>query len=230
MAFPDNLPSGWRKLLAPEADKDYFQKLVEFLKVEWSQGKKIFPPRDLVLRALQEVDYPDVKIVVLGQDPYHGDGQAIGRSFAVPNDFSPKPPSLLNIFKEIESDIGFKWNKQDSELSGWSKQGVLLLNTLLTVEASKPLSHLGKGWEIFTDLIIKTLNERSEPIIFFLWGANAQKKRELITNSQHKILTAPHPSPLSASRGFFGSKHFSKANEILQKNQLHPIDWTHINA
>jgi len=226
--FPDNLPEGWRAELAAERNAEYFLKLSQFLKAELQAKKKIFPARENMLRALQAVDLPQVKVVILGQDPYHGDGQAIGLSFAVPNQLQPKPPSLQNIFKEMEKDLDWKWNRKDSDLSGWAEQGVLLLNTLLSVQAGQPLSHANKGWEIFTHRIIQILNDRNEPMVFFLWGGNAQKKRELITSKQHKILTAPHPSPLSVHRGFYGSRHFSKANEILRSWGHTPIDWTRI--
>jgi len=226
--FPNNLPAGWRLALDREREAPYFLKLSQFLKAEQRAGEKIFPTQDNRLRALQELDLAEVKVVILGQDPYHGEGQAIGLSFAVPNPLNPKPPSLQNIFKEIEKDLGWSWNRKDSDLSGWASQGILLLNTLLTVRAGQPLSHAKQGWEIFTDKIIKTLNERPEPLIFLLWGANAQKKKELLTNPNHKILLAPHPSPLSVFRGFYGCRHFSKANEILKGWKVKPIDWTKI--
>jgi len=172
------------------------------------------------------VDYPDVKVVILGQDPYHGDGQAIGLSFAVPNSLRLKPPSLQNIFKEIASDLGVSMNLSHSDLSGWVSQGVLLLNSVLTVRKDQAFSHRGKGWEIFTDKVISLLNDRLEPIVFLLWGAAAQKKVELISNSQHFILKSAHPSPLSAHNGFFGSRHFSQTNKILQDLNLGAINWS----
>ncbi len=226
--FPDNLPRGWKAALQNEKEAPYFLKLSGFLKTELQTGKKVFPSRNNMLRALQKIDLPAVKVVILGQDPYHGEGQAIGLSFAVPNELQPKPPSLQNIFKEMEKDLNWKWDRKVSDLSGWANQGVLLLNTLLSVRSAQPLSHANRGWEIFTDKIIQTLNARQEPLIFFLWGGNAQKKKELITAPQHKILTAPHPSPLSVHRGFYGSKHFSKANEILKSWGQDSIDWTRV--
>ncbi|MBS1983459.1 MAG: uracil-DNA glycosylase [Bdellovibrionales bacterium] len=230
-SFPDNLPPGWRALLAPERDKEYFRKLTQFLNAEYKAKRQIFPPRQFILRALQAVDYEQVKVVILGQDPYHGPGQAVGMSFAVPNELQPKPPSLMNIFKEIASDLGVTMDRNGSDLSGWAEQGVLLLNTVLTVRAAQAFSHRDKGWETFTDEIIRKLNDRPQPIIFLLWGSPARKKKELITNRQHLILESAHPSPLSAARGFFGSKPFSKINELLVKKlKAAPIDWAHTVA
>jgi uracil-DNA glycosylase len=224
--FLENLPPAWQEKLKGESSESYFAELTRFLKGQYEAKKNIFPPRDKVLRALQAVDYPDVRVVILGQDPYHGPGQAIGLSFAVPNELFPKPPSLQNIFKEIKSDLGVEIPKANSDLSGWVQQGVLLLNAVLTVEESQAASHQGKGWEIFTDKIIRHLNERDRPVIFILWGNYARKKKEIITNSKHFVIGGPHPSPLSASRGFFGCRHFSKANEILVKEiGSAPIDW-----
>lgn len=223
--FPENLPARWRGHLADEASKDYFKKLTGFLRTEYQSKTKIFPPRDCVLRALQSLDYDNVRVVILGQDPYHGEGQAVGLCFAVPNKLPRKPPSLLNIFKEVESDLGKKVNFTHSELSQWVKQGVLLLNTVLTVRMGQAYSHKERGWEIFTDRVISLLNERSEPIIFILWGAHARGKKRLITNKAHHIIESAHPSPLSAHNGFFGSKPFSKANAILKKMGKPTIDW-----
>jgi len=230
-SFPKSLASEWRDLLARETNKDYFKSLCGFLRGEYQSGKAVFPPRDKILRALQLVDYSQVKVVILGQDPYHGDGQATGLSFAVPNDLRIKPPSLLNIFKELQSDLNFVWNKKDSELTGWTNQGVLLLNAVLSVRRSQAFSHQGKGWEVFTDRVISLLNERKQGMLFVLWGAAAQKKKTLITNKQHYLIQSPHPSPLSAHRGFLGSRPFSKSNQILiEKLKLKPIDWTKISA
>jgi uracil-DNA glycosylase len=230
-SFPENLPPAWRSLLAPEADQDYFKRLTQFLVREHQAKNKVYPQRHWVLRALQQVDYTQVKVVILGQDPYHGEGQAIGLSFGVPNTLLPKPPSLMNIFKELESDLGIPLSKDKSDLTGWAQQGVLLLNAVLTVRHGQAFSHRDAGWEFFTDRVIGKLNDRIEPVIFILWGAAAQKKRELITNSRHFILQSPHPSPLSAHRGFFGSRPFSKVNEILvQKLKQTPIDWSKITS
>ncbi len=230
--FPENLPAGWRNILQDEAHKPYFKLLTQFLKTEYGSKRKIYPPREKVLRALQMIDYHDVRVVILGQDPYHGAHQAIGLCFAVPDSLSPKPPSLGNIFKEMEKDIAdFKWDRKSSELTGWAEQGVFLLNTVLTVRANEAFSHRNQGWETFTDRIISLLSDRNDPIVFLLWGAAAQKKKELINAARHTILAAAHPSPLSAHNGFFGCQHFSKVNTILtQKYQTTPIDWSRINA
>ncbi len=174
---------------------------------------------------MQDLDYEKVTVVILGQDPYHGPNQAIGRCFAVPNTLKPKPPSLVNIFKEIQSDLGKPVDPMQSELSHWVEQGVLLLNTVLTVRQGQANSHREKGWENFTDRVIGILNERPDPVVFILWGAPARKKKLLITNKAHKIIESPHPSPLSAYHGFFGSKPFSKANAYLKAMGKPPIDW-----
>jgi uracil-DNA glycosylase len=221
--FPDNLPPGWKERLAAEKDKDYFKALTSFLSDEYKKGAKVYPARENVLRALREVDFDDVKVVILGQDPYHGAGQAIGLSFAVPNELMPKPPSLGNIFKEISSDIGVDMRGKPSDLSGWVEQGVLLLNTVLTVRASQAFSHRDKGWEQFTDKVIAELGARRDPVVFLLWGSPARKKKALIKSPL--ILESPHPSPLSASSGFFGCRHFSKANKLLEQEGKQPIDW-----
>ncbi len=225
--FPESLPPGWRTRLSPELNKPYFKALQTFLAAEHRRGAVVFPSREMILRSLQLVDYDDVRVVILGQDPYHGDGQAVGLSFAVPDSLRLKPPSLQNIFKEIESNFGKPIDQNKSSLLGWARQGVLLLNTVLTVVRGQAFSHRERGWEEFTDQVIRHLNQRSEPIIFFLWGSSARKKKELITNKSHYILEAPHPSPLSAHRGFLGCKHFSAANKILsEKLHLPPIDWS----
>jgi len=223
--FPENLPTGWRKHLTVEKEKDYFKSLSRFLMQEYRAKKSIYPPQGQVLRALQSVDYENVKIVILGQDPYHGPQQAIGLSFAVPNSLRKKPPSLQNIFKELESDLKIRVNFQASDLTGWAAQGVLLLNSVLTVRASQAFSHRGKGWEEFTDQIIRKLNQREKPLIFILWGSAAQNKKSMIDQKKHYILESVHPSPLSAYRGFFGSRPFSASNEILQKLGETPINW-----
>lgn len=223
--FPENLPQGWRAHLAEEAKKDYFKGLTQFLRREYESRQVIFPPRECVLRALQEVDYENVKVVILGQDPYHGPNQAIGRCFAVPNSLKPKPPSLVNIFKEIESDLGKKADPSASELGSWVSQGVLLLNTVLTVRRAQAFSHRNQGWEPFTDRVIHLLNERHDPVIFILWGAPARKKKTLIQSPPHFVIESAHPSPLSAHNGFFGSRPFSRVNAILEKLGKPPIDW-----
>lgn len=223
--FPENLPSGWREQLRPEATAPYFVGLCDFLRNEQRAGERVFPARQNVLRALQSLDYAGVRVVILGQDPYHGEGQAMGLSFAVPNSLKQKPPSLVNIFQEIQSDLGKPVNRQESELTHWTEQGVLLLNTVLTVRKGQAFSHRNHGWENFTDRVIRLLNERKEPVIFILWGTPARQKKALITNPWHRIIESPHPSPLSAHRGFFGSKPFSKANAILKELGHPPIDW-----
>lgn len=211
----------WDIILKDELKKDYFKNLGIFVKNEY-QTKRIFPPYENIFDALRFTDYDEVKVVILGQDPYHGLGEAHGLSFSVHQGIK-MPPSLLNIFKELYSDLGIKRTKTD--LTDWAKQGVLLLNSIMTVQQDKPLSHKNKGWEIFTDNIIRKLNERKEPVIFVLWGSYARSKKELITNSNHKIIESVHPSPLSASRGFFGSRPFSKINQFLKENNKETINW-----
>ena len=211
----------WDKILEEEFKKDYFKKLGIFVKNEY-KSKIIFPPYENIFDALRFTDYDNVKVVILGQDPYHGLGEAHGLSFSV-KDNVKMPPSLLNIFKELYSDLGIKRTKSD--LTDWTKEGVLLLNSIMTVEKDKPLSHKNKGWEIFTDTVISKLNEREEPVIFLLWGSFARSKKELITNNRHKIIESVHPSPLSANRGFFGSKPFSKINNYLKNMDKEEIKW-----
>ncbi len=228
-AFPENLPPAWRERLAPEARKDYFKQLARFLVAEQTSGVRVFPAKENILRSIQSLDLPDVKVVILGQDPYHGEGQAIGLSFAVPNELRPKPPSLQNIFKEIRADLGVSTPEGLSDLSGWVSQGVLLLNSVLTVRADTAFSHRDQGWEMLTDEIIRALNERPSPIVFLLWGAAAQRKKELISGTQHFFLESAHPSPLSAHRGFLGNQHFSKTNGILRKIGRSEIRWERIS-
>ena len=213
----------WKNLLITEFDKDYMKNLRQFLASEMKLGKTIFPEGKNIFNALNTTPLSKVKVVILGQDPYHGAGQAHGLCFSVQKGVPP-PPSLENIFKELKDDLGFEPPKH-GELTKWAQQGVLLLNTCLTVEKGKPLSHQSRGWENFTDKIIQTLNEQQRPLVFVLWGSPAQRKEGLITNKAHLVLKAPHPSPLSAFRGFFGSKHFSKANEFLKSTNQEPIDW-----
>ena len=201
----------WDIVLQEEFKKEYFKNLGIFIKKEY-KTKTIFPPYQNIFDALRFTDYDDVLVVILGQDPYHGLGEAHGLSFSVHNNVK-MPPSLLNIFKELYNDLGIK--RTNSDLTDWAKQGVLLLNSIMTVEQDKPLSHKDRGWEIFTDTIIKKLNERNRPIVFVLWGNFARSKKVLITNNIHHVIESAHPSPLSASRGFFGSKPFSKINEYL---------------
>ena len=216
------LDNDWEELLADEFKKEYYLKLREFLKEEYST-KTIYPNMHNIFEALKHTSYKDTKVLILGQDPYHGENQAHGLAFSVQPNVAI-PPSLLNIYKELKNDIGC-FIPNNGYLIPWADQGVLLLNTALTVRAHEANSQKGKGWEIFTDRIIELLNDREDPVIFVLWGANARKKKELIDNSRHYILEAPHPSPLSARRGFFGCKHFSKINEILINLGKTKIDW-----
>lgn len=211
----------WDLVLKEELKKDYFRNLGIFVKNEY-KTKTIFPNYENIFDALRFTDYDEVKVVILGQDPYHGLGEAHGLSFSVQEGIK-MPPSLLNIFKELHNDLGIKRTKTD--LTDWAKEGVLLLNSIMTVEKDKPLSHKNKGWEIFTDTIISKLNDREDPIIFVLWGSFARSKKELITNSRHKIIESVHPSPLSANRGFFGSKPFSKINNYLSEMNKEKINW-----
>lgn len=213
----------WDNLLKDEFLADYYLKLRDFLKSEYSNNT-IYPDMHNIFNALKYTDYNDVKAVILGQDPYHGANQAHGLCFSVQKGVTP-PPSLQNIFKEQLSDLNITQPKNFGELTSWANQGVLLLNTVLTVREANANSHKGKGWEILTDRIIEILNERQKPMVFLLWGANARSKKKLITNKNHLILETVHPSPLSAYNGFFGCKHFSKTNGFLKQNGISPINW-----
>lgn len=216
------LANDWDNILKEEFNKKYYLELREFLKHEY-KNSLIFPDMHDIFNALKYTSYKDTKVVILGQDPYHDQGQAHGLAFSVkPN--IPTPPSLLNIYKELNNELGI-FIPNNGYLISWAKQGVLLLNTVLTVKAHMANSHKNKGWEIFTDNIIRYLNKRDKPIIFVLWGANARSKKGLIDTSKHFILEAPHPSPLSAHRGFFGCNHFKKINEILEKLNKEKINW-----
>ena len=217
-----NLGNDWDDILADEWQKPYYLELRKFLKQEYST-QTVYPNMEDIFNALKLTSFKDTKVVIIGQDPYHGFGQAHGLCFSVKKGVVP-PPSLKNIYKELKSDMGFEIPSH-GELTSWAKQGVLLLNNVLTVREGLPNSHKGKGWEIFTDRVIGELNKKETPVVFLLWGANAQKKAEIITNPKHYKLMTVHPSPLSASRGFFGCRHFSKTNEILQKNRINPINW-----
>jgi uracil-DNA glycosylase len=212
----------WVELLKEEFNKDYYKELSEFINNEYST-KTIHPPKEDIFNALLYTSYENTKVVILGQDPYQTPGFAHGLSFSV-NPGVQIPKSLQNIYKELNTDLGC-YIPNNGHLKKWAEQGVLLLNTALTVVSGLSNSHQGKGWEIFTDKIISLVNEKKEPVVFILWGNNARSKKELITNPQHLILESVHPSPLSASRGFFGSKPFSKTNNFLKKNGLQPIDW-----
>jgi uracil-DNA glycosylase len=221
------LPPGWLLVLQEQFSMPYMQQLKAFLVQRKKQGAIIFPPSSQWFNALNLTDFNDVKVVILGQDPYHGAGQAHGLSFSVQSPTLP-PPSLNNIFKELQNDLELPLNapKQNTDLSRWAKQGVLLLNSVLTVEQSQPASHANQGWEKFTDEIIHLLNQKREHLVFILWGSYAQKKGNLIDPKRHLIIRSAHPSPLSSHRGFFGSKPFSRTNHYLSQHQQTIIDWT----
>ena len=217
-----NLGNDWDEVLRGEFEKEYYLKLREFLKQEYFT-RKIFPDMYDIFNALKYTPYNNVKVVIIGQDPYHGEGQAHGLCFSVREGIE-KPPSLKNIFRELHDDTGFT-EPENGTLTKWAEDGVLLLNAVLTVREGQANSHQGKGWEIFTDTVISHLNKREKPMVFILWGRNARNKKNLITNPAHKILEAAHPSPLSAYNGFFGCRHFSKANEFLKANGIEEINW-----
>ena len=214
----------WQDVLAGEKEKDYFKKILQFLKEQRTRRKTIYPPQPEIFNALKLTPYADVKVVIIGQDPYHGPNQAHGLCFSVKQGVEP-PPSLKNIFKELREDVGIDVPEHGC-LEKWTQQGVLLLNAVLTVEARNPGSHSNIGWQRFTDKVIEALNEHPQGIVFMLWGAYAQRKGEMIDTSKHKVLKAAHPSPFSAHRGFLGCKHFSKANELLQEMGREPIEWS----
>lgn len=213
----------WEVLLRDETEKPYYQALRQFLIQEYKTGA-VYPPQNDLFNALRSTTYSSVRCVILGQDPYHGAGQAHGLSFSVREGIQP-PPSLQNIYKEIYADLGIQNPTNYGDLTRWAQQGVLLLNTVLSVRAGEAGSHRGQGWETFTDYIIRLLNLREDPIVFLLWGAPAGRKAALITNPNHLVLKAAHPSPLSATKGFFGCKHFSQANAFLKANGFQEIDW-----
>ncbi len=219
-----HLPKDWRKLLKAEFDQPYMKSLQAFLESEQEQGKTIYPPAEQIFTAFNLTPLSDVKVVILGQDPYHGPGQAHGLSFSVPVHVTKIPPSLKNIYKELLADLGIPIASK-GDLSFWAEQGVLLLNAMLTVEKKNAGSHQKKGWESFTDRVIQLLSERNEGLVFVLWGAYAQKKAPLIDESKHLVLKGIHPSPLSAHRGFFGSKPFSLINQYLRGVNKADIDW-----
>ncbi len=221
------LNNDWDNVLAGEFDKEYYLSLREFLKKEYFTTK-IYPPMNDIFNALKLTSYENTRVVILGQDPYHGFGQAHGLCFSVKEGVK-KPPSLQNIFKELNSELGIP-EPESGELTGWAKEGVLLLNTTLTVREGLPQSHKGRGWEILTDRIIKEVNEKETPVVFILWGGNARSKKSLITNKRHLILECAHPSPLSAYNGFFGCGHFKAANDFLMSVGEKPIDWSKINS
>lgn len=213
----------WKEQLRNEFSKTYFQQVTTFIKMEVMAGKTIYPPGKFIFHAFDKTSFENVKVVILGQDPYHGPGQAHGLSFSVPPGIKP-PPSLVNIFKELHADIGMPIPSHGT-LEKWAEQGVLLLNAVLTVRANEPASHSKSGWMEFTDAVIKTISERKEHVVFMLWGKFAHEKQVLIDETKHLLLKAAHPSPFSADKGFFGCKHFSKANAYLAAHGLEPIDW-----
>jgi len=223
MTIATLLPRSWRAPLAAELDSPYMVSLTAFLESEQTQGKRIFPKPDQYFRALDLTPLDQVKVVILGQDPYHGEGQAHGLCFSVQPGVRT-PPSLVNIYKELQSDLGLP-RPSHGFLEHWARQGVLLLNSVLTVEMAKAASHQKRGWETFTDAIIRTVNDQPHPVVFMLWGAYAQRKAAFVHQSRHLVLKAAHPSPLSAHNGFLGSRHFSKANVFLEEEGRGPIDW-----
>ncbi len=218
------IEDSWKEVLKNEFTKPYFQQIVTFLKTERMAGKTIYPPGSMIFNAFNHTPFNKIKVVILGQDPYHGPGQAHGLCFSV-QDGVPPPPSLINIYKEIQNDIGIGMNAKNGNLTKWADQGVFLLNASLTVRANEPMSHAKIGWAEFTDAVIKKISDEKKGIVFLLWGKFAQEKQVLIDETKHHVLKAAHPSPFSADKGFFGCKHFSKTNELLAKEGQEPIDW-----
>ncbi len=218
------IEASWKKVLEHEFTKPYFLQIAIHLKTERATGKTIYPPGPLIFNAFDKTPFDKVKVVILGQDPYHGPGQAMGLSFSVP-DGIPPPPSLVNIYKELKNDIGMPIPKTGN-LTKWAEHGVLLLNAVLTVRANEPASLSKIGWMDFTDAVIKKISEEKKGVVFLLWGRFAQEKQVLIDEMKHHVLKAAHPSPFSADKGFFGCKHFSRANEWLMKKGIEPVDWT----
>jgi len=217
------IEESWKEILKDEFDKTYFQHVVAFLKAEKASGKIIYPPGSLIFNSFKQTPFSNVKVVIIGQDPYHNPRQAHGLCFSVPDGIA-KPPSLLNIFKELKNDLGIPI-QENGNLTKWASQGVLLLNASLTVRQNEPGSHSQIGWLQFTDQVIKKVSDEKEGIVFLLWGKFAQEKQALIDETKHFVLKAAHPSPLSANNGFFGCKHFSKTNELLIKQHKIPVDW-----
>jgi uracil-DNA glycosylase len=222
-AHISDTPRAWAEVLKQEKQQPYFKDVLAFVEQERAAGKTIYPPNSQVFSALALTPFEEVKVVILGQDPYHGPNQAHGLCFSVKPP-TPPPPSLVNIFLELKNDLGLERPKHGN-LESWAKQGVLLLNSVLTVEEGKPGSHANRGWERFTSAVIQHLNDERENLVFLLWGSYAQKKAEFVDRKKHLVLMAPHPSPLSAHRGFLGCRHFSKTNEYLKQHDLTPIKW-----
>lgn len=227
-AYPFELESSWQEVLQEELAKPYMQELSLFLEQEYASGEVIYPPRNLIFNAFEQTPFKNVKVLIVGQDPYHGQGQAHGLCFSVPKGIKI-PPSLLNIFKELQSDLNIPIPSHGC-LEGWAKQGVMLLNATLTVRSGQPMSHFGRGWEQFTDAVVESLVERSDPVVFVLWGKSAHQKLNSIKEptllSNHLVLKAPHPSPLSAYTGFLGCRHFSSINRQLRVLGKEPINWS----
>lgn len=219
-----HIEASWKEHLKEEFTKPYFLEIVTFLKTEKALNKTIYPPGPLIFNAFTQTPFDRVKVVILGQDPYHNPGQAHGLSFSVPNGVKP-PPSLVNMYKEIQQDLGLQMPLHYGNLTRWAEQGVLLLNAILTVRANEPASHSKIGWMNFTDAVIKKISDERKGVVFLLWGKFAQEKQVLIDETKHHVLKAAHPSPFSADKGFFGCKHFSKANAFLMQEGLPPIDW-----
>jgi uracil-DNA glycosylase len=218
------IAKGWKEVLYKEFQQDYFIRITDQLKIEKQSQVKIYPPGPMIFNAFNTTDFNEVKVVIIGQDPYHGPGQAHGLSFSVQAGIKP-PPSLINIYKEIESDLGVKMPRDYGNLTHWAKQGVLLLNATLTVRANQPNSHAGIGWSQFTDAVIQKLNQEKEQLVFLLWGNFAKEKGAHIDQKKHLVLKAAHPSPFAADKGFYGCRHFSKTNQYLIEHGLDPIDW-----
>jgi len=219
------IEAGWKEVLKEEFVKDYFQHIVSTLRNERMTGRTCYPPGPLIFNAFEQTPFDRVRAVLIGQDPYHGPGQAMGLSFSVPRGVRP-PPSLLNIYKEIHQDLGIRMPADNGDLTPWARQGLLLLNASLTVRANEPMSHSGIGWMHFTDAVIRVLSEKKQHLVFLLWGRFAQEKQQLIDASRHHVLKAAHPSPFSADKGFFGCRHFSRTNQWLASHGIDPIDWS----
>lgn len=218
------IEESWKNVLRDEFSKTYFLNIVNHLRMEKASGKIIYPPGQLMFNAFNLVPFDKVKVVIIGQDPYHGEGQAHGLCFSVQNGIKP-PPSLVNIFKELQDDIGLKI-PASGNLENWARQGVMLLNASLTVRKNEPMSHSKIGWSLFTDMVIRKLSSEREHLVFILWGKFAQEKQELIDETKHLVLKASHPSPYSANQGFFGCRHFSKTNQYLVAHGIDPVDWS----
>ena len=225
---PTTLNTTWQQALGEEKKKTYFKTLIQFIQTQKNQGKIIYPPTNDIFNAFKLTPLQNVKVVILGQDPYHGEGQAHGLSFSVPNN-TPIPPSLNNIYKAIRHDLQCDFSPKHGNLTAWAEAGVLLLNTVLTVNAGQPQSHQSLGWQSFTDTVFRVLASQQRPMVYLLWGSSARKKASLIQHPQHLVCQAPHPSPLSAHRGFLTCKHFSLCNDWLERHGQAPIPWTKIS-